>query len=117
MTWHERPIDNRPMTKEELLDLADRRPAWMAYAECATRRARDFANEVGFETSAELFVPRPGTGRRPLVQIHAALILCDDCAVRRECLQYALEHHPLLGTWGGKTVRQRNDMKKKEGTR
>ena len=117
MTWHERPIDDRPMTAEELLDLADRRPVWMSYAECATTRARDFANEVGFETSAELFVPRPELGRRPLVQKHAALILCDDCSVRQECLAYALDHHPVIGTWGGKTVKQRNDMKKKEGTR
>jgi hypothetical protein len=37
--------------------------------------------------------------------------------VRQECLAYALEHHPVIGTWGGKTVKQRNDIKKKEGKR
>jgi len=116
MTWHERPIDDRPMTAEELLDLADRRPAWMSYAECATTRARDFANEVGFETSAELFVPNPGVGRRPLFRIHAAQILCGDCRVRTTCLTYALEHHPVLGTWGGLSLKERNAMKK-EGHR
>jgi hypothetical protein len=117
MTWHERPISDAPMTADELLDLAEGlRPSWMQRGECRTTRARDFANEVGFETSAELFVPRPELGRRPLVQKHAALILCGDCSVRQECLAYALKHHPVTGTWGGKTVKQRNDMKK-EGTR
>jgi hypothetical protein len=118
MTYFDRQNSDAPLSVDELLDLAEGlRPSWMQRAECATTRARDFANEVGFETSAELFVPRPELGRRPLVQKHAALILCGDCSVRQECLAYALKHHPVIGTWGGKTVKQRNDMKKKEGTR
>jgi hypothetical protein len=114
MTWHERRIDDRPMTAEELLDLAERRPAWMARAECATPRALAFAREVGFTSSCDLFVPHPGVGRRPLVRIHAALILCEDCAVRAECLAHALDNHPVLGTWGGLSLKERNAIKKKE---
>jgi WhiB family redox-sensing transcriptional regulator len=116
MTWNERPIDDRPMTAEELLDLADRRPAWMAEAECSTERALAFAREVGFTSASDLFVPNPGVGRRPLVRIHAAQILCGDCRVRSTCLTYALEHHPVLGTWGGLSLKERNAMKK-EGHR
>jgi len=113
MTWHERPINDRPMTAEDLLDLAEGlRPAWMQRGECRTERAVAFAREVGFTTASDLFVPNPGVGRRPLVRIHAAQILCGDCSVRQECLAYALKHHPVIGTWGGKTVKQRNDMKK-----
>jgi WhiB family redox-sensing transcriptional regulator len=117
MTWHERPIDDRPMTAEELFDLAEGlRPSWMDKGECRTERALAFAREVGFTSASDLFVPNPGVGRRPLVRIHAAQILCGDCRVRTTCLTYALEHHPVLGTWGGLSLKERNAMKK-EGTR
>jgi len=113
MTWHERPIDDRPMTAEDLLDLAEGlRPAWMQRGECRTERAVAFAREVGFTTASDLFVPNPGIGRRPLVRIHAAQIICGDCRVRQECLSYALKHHPVIGTWGGTDIRQRTAMKK-----
>jgi hypothetical protein len=36
--------------------------------------------------------------------------------VRTTCLTYALEHHPVIGTWGGTDIRQRTAIKK-EGTR
>ena len=117
MTWHERPIDDRPMTAEELFDLAEGlRPSWMDKGECRTERALAFAREVGFTSASDLFVPNPGVGRRPLVRIHAAQILCGDCRVRTTCLTYALEHHPVLGTWGGLSLKERNAMKK-EGPR
>ena len=116
MSYFDRQNDDTPMTAEELFDLADRRPAWMGDAECATPRALAFAREVGFTSASDLFVPNPGVGRRPLVRINAAQILCGDCRVRTTCLTYALEHHPVIGTWGGLSLKERNAMKK-EGTR
>lgn len=33
---------------------------------------------------------------------YAAKNLCHECPVRRECLQWALEHREIWGIWGGK---------------
>ena len=113
MTYYDRQNDNTPLSVDELLDLAEGlRPSWMQRGECRTERAVAFAREVGFTTASDLFVPNPGIGRRPLVRIHAAQILCGDCRVRQECLAYALKHHPVVGTWGGTDIRQRTAMKK-----
>ena len=32
---------------------------------------------------------------------------CWGCAVRRECLDYAIEHQMQFGLWGGLTIRER----------
>ena len=45
----------------------------------------------------------PPSGKRPL----EALLLCEECAVRAECLEYALDNHQHWGVWGGMTERQR----------
>jgi WhiB family redox-sensing transcriptional regulator len=117
MTWHERPISDAPMTADELLDLAEGlRPAWMAKGECRTERAQTLAWTFGHEHASDLFVPHGGQGRRGVAEIHAARHLCEDCAVRSECLAYALDHHPQAGTWGGTDIRERTAMKK-EGHR
>ena len=117
MTWHERPISDAPMTAAELLDLAEGlRPAWMAKGECRTERAQTLAWTFGHEHASDLFVAQGGQGRRGIAEIHAARHLCEDCAVRAECLTYALDHHPQAGTWGGTDIRERTAMKK-EGTR
>lgn len=36
-----------------------------------------------------------------------AILVCQGCCVRDECLQYALLHKELLGIWGGKTEKSR----------
>lgn len=115
MTYHERPIDDRPMSNEELLDMALGRPAWMDHGECRTERALTLAWTFGHRTATDLFVPPAGAGRRGMAEIVAARHLCEDCAVQAECLAYALDHHPQAGTWGGTSVQERNAMKK-EGT-
>ena len=117
MTWHERPISDAPMTADELLDLAEGlRPAWMAKGECRTERAQTLAWTFGHEHASDLFVPQGGQGRRGVAEIHAARRLCEGCAVRAECLAYALDHHPQAGMWGGTDIRERTAMNK-EGHR
>jgi WhiB family redox-sensing transcriptional regulator len=32
---------------------------------------------------------------------------CDLCAVREECLEYAVSNHIIHGIWGGKSAKQR----------
>ena len=117
MTWHERPIDDAPMSVEELLDLAECRPAWMAKGECRTERALTLAMTFDLDQAVDLFMPQVGQGRRGMAEITAARTICSDCSVRRECLAYALDHHPQAGTWGGTDIRERIAMKKKEGHR
>ena len=44
----------------------------------------------------------PGAG-----EIAQAKALCAACAVRRQCLQYALATHQVHGVWGGMTETER----------
>lgn len=44
-------------------------------------------------------------------QARAAVQVCADCLVRVECLAHALERGEQLGVWGGKTERQRRDLR------
>lgn len=43
-----------------------------------------------------------------------ALAICQGCEVRRECLNYALEHRIVEGIWGGTTEPQRRRMRVNE---
>ena len=38
--------------------------------------------------------------------------MCDGCAVRIECLEYALENDERFGIWGGLSERERRRLKK-----
>lgn len=52
---------------------------------------------------AWFFPPRGGDTRR-------ALAICNDCAVRPECLAYALVAGERFGIWGGTTQRERRRL-------
>lgn len=41
--------------------------------------------------------------------IWEALVFCERCTVRRECLQFALDNNIAEGVWGGKSTRARRD--------
>ena len=118
MTYYDRQNSDAPLSVDELLDLAEGlRPSWMQRGECRTERAQTLAWTFGHDHASDLFIPQGGAGRRGMGEIVAARTLCEDCAVRAECLAYALDHHPQAGTWGATDIRQRTAMKKKEGTR
>jgi WhiB family redox-sensing transcriptional regulator len=36
--------------------------------------------------------------------------VCEDCPVRKECLEYALETNQRKGVWGGTSERQRLEL-------
>ena len=116
MTYFDRENDDTPMSTDELLDLAERRPGWMSRAECRTERAQTLAWTFGHQHASDLFVAQGGQGRRGIAEIHAARRLCEGCRVRAECLAYALDHHPQAGMWGGTDIRERTAMNK-EGHR
>lgn len=69
-----------------------------------------FLNETWVEdalcaqTDPEIFHPDKGQSSFP------ARLICRKCAVRAECLDYALRHN-VTGVWGGKSEHQRRKMK------
>ena len=50
----------------------------------------------------DLFFPISATGPAEK-QIARAKRICSGCAVRRECLEFALAHDQMYGIWGGTT--------------
>ena len=42
-----------------------------------------------------------------------AIAICNDCPVRHQCLEYALEHGEHFGIWGGTTERGRRTIRRK----
>lgn len=61
---------------------------WMEKASC-----RDIA------VNPDWFFPDGVSERSP--EMSLALSICNNCTVRAECLEYALEHYPIYGIWGG----------------
>ena len=60
------------------------------------------------QTDPELWFPTADrqTGR-------VAKVLCNKCPWRESCLQYAL-FNDVMGIWGGKTERERSQIRKKQ---
>ena len=56
-------------------------------------------NCVGSDTNV-FFPSRGGTTKE-------AKAICDGCPVMTECLEYALEYNERIGTWGGKSAKER----------
>lgn len=56
--------------------------------------------------SADLFFPERGASTRE------ARGVCAGCAVREECLAYALANEIRFGIWGGTSERERRKMRK-----
>jgi WhiB family redox-sensing transcriptional regulator len=58
------------------------------------------------QTDPEAFFPEKGGSTREAKRI------CQACAVRDECLEYALEHDERFGIWGGLSERERRRLKR-----
>lgn len=61
------------------------------------------------QTDPEAFFPEKGGSTREAKRI------CQACAVRDECLEYALEHDERFGIWGGLSERERRRLKRDIG--
>ena len=68
--------------------------AWQDLARCA-------------EVDPEVWFPEKGGSTRP------AKAVCQNCEVRAQCLEYALEHEYIAGygIWGGMSERERRHLK------
>ncbi|CAM4304853.1 Transcriptional regulator WhiB2 [Corynebacterium hadale] len=82
------------MTLEELFGAVEKE--WQDQALCA-------------QTDPDAFFPDKGGSTREAKRI------CKACAVRDECLEYALEHDERFGIWGGLSDRERRRLKKQIG--
>jgi WhiB family transcriptional regulator, redox-sensing transcriptional regulator len=80
-------------TLADLFDEADEQE-WQERALCA-------------QTDPEAFFPEKGGSTREAKRI------CQGCAVRPECLEYALAHDERFGIWGGLSERERRKLKKR----
>ncbi|BBZ24035.1 WhiB family transcriptional regulator [Mycolicibacter hiberniae] len=58
------------------------------------------------QTDPEAFFPEKGGSTREAKKI------CQRCAVRSECLEYALAHDERFGIWGGLSERERRRLKR-----
>lgn len=66
---------------------------WTKHANCA-------------DQPPEWFFPERGARH----EYAKAIKVCKECAVRAECLAYALERNEQHGMWGGKTPEERQKM-------
>ena len=57
-------------------------------------------------TEGDWFPEQPG--RTPAIKI--AMDICNQCAVKQECLDYAMARPQLHGIWGGLSARKRASL-------
>jgi len=68
---------------------------WMKDAACVGNKEADWFPE--------------NPGRTPAIKL--AIQICNQCAVKQECTDYALARPDLLGIWGGLSARKRGSIR------
>ena len=68
------------------------------------------------DTDPDLFFP-VGTTGQALVQIARAKEVCDECPVKLDCLEYALETNQDSGIWGGLAEEERRAIRRQTAAR
>jgi WhiB family transcriptional regulator, redox-sensing transcriptional regulator len=63
------------------------------------------------DTDPDLFFP-VGTTGQALVQIDRAREVCDQCPVKVDCLEFALETNQDSGIWGGTSEEERRKIRR-----
>ena len=89
-----RTRSGRSMSLDDLFGAAEQE--WQEQALCA-------------QTDPEAFFPEKGGSTREAKRI------CQACAVRDECLEYALLNDERFGIWGGLSERERRRVKRDIG--
>jgi WhiB family redox-sensing transcriptional regulator len=80
------------------LTLANAQYGWRRHAICR-------------DTDPDLFFP-VGTTGQALVQIDRAKDVCDQCTVKVDCLEFALETNQDSGIWGGTSEEERRKLRR-----
>lgn len=68
-------------------------------------------NALCKDTDPELFFPVGNTGQA-LLQITEAKRVCEECTVKQECLEFALETNQDCGIWGGTSEDERRQIRR-----
>ena len=89
-----RTRSGRSMSLDDVFGAAEQE--WQEQALCA-------------QTDPEAFFPEKGGSTREAKRI------CQACAVRDECLEYALLNDERFGIWGGLSERERRRLKRDIG--
>ncbi|MGA0803208.1 MAG: WhiB family transcriptional regulator, partial [Ilumatobacteraceae bacterium] len=58
-----------------------------------------------------------GTTGQALLQIDRAKQVCDECPVKIECLDFAIETNQDSGIWGGTSEEERRDIRRRIAAR
>lgn len=88
-----RPQPSDPADIQMLMqEFIDNEPDWQKSALCA-------------QADPEAFFPEQGGSTRE------AKLICNECEVRSDCLEYALENNERFGIWGGLSERERRNLK------
>ncbi len=68
------------------------------------------------DTDPELFFP-VGTTGQALLQLSKAKETCDQCEVKVQCLQFALDTNQDSGVWGGTSEEERRSIRRQIAAR
>ncbi len=68
------------------------------------------------DSDPDLFFP-VGSSGQAAEEIRAAKAVCRICAVREQCLAFALETNQEAGVWGGASEEERRWLRRKRATR
>lgn len=63
------------------------------------------------DVEPEIFFPERGGSSK------AARAVCNDCSVRDQCLEYALNNKEQFGIWGGTSERERRRLRRERARR
>ncbi|HEX6448920.1 MAG TPA: WhiB family transcriptional regulator [Trebonia sp.] len=85
---------------------------------CTSRRSAGLLSPEGDwrllaacrSVNPDLFFPISSSGQS-IAQVTKAKAICADCAVRRECLAFALRTHQAHGVWGGLSEQERRPLR------
>jgi WhiB family redox-sensing transcriptional regulator len=74
------------------------------------------AQAICRDTDPELFFP-VGTTGQALLQLSKAKETCDQCDVKVQCLQFALDTNQDSGVWGGTSEEERRSIRREIAAR
>lgn len=78
-----------------------------------TQTSKDWREQAAcIDQNPELFFPTGITGSA-LQQLEQAKKVCSDCAVREDCLRWAMELGQDYGVWGGVSEEERRSLKRR----
>jgi WhiB family transcriptional regulator, redox-sensing transcriptional regulator len=89
--------ESQPVSTRRSCDASDElagRPKWMDRAACRGRGHSEFVIYASATPSA------------------VVLAMCAECAVKDDCLAYAVLRPDLVGVWGGTTERERRQIRR-----